>query len=143
MGEGHIRRIYVGFQKRMFHRFTLQANYTFTHAIDTFEFNPHFRIQTAKALISWRSQTLRQFCRESASGYDGNGQTNADGRSSIPSAIQSEAGTFYTAHSTKVRRSLPQLHLSAPWYRALRGNSKSGIFARRAVFTTQGPADGV
>src|SRR5258708_33722628 len=33
-GKGTYDGFTIGFQKRMSHRFTLQANYTFTHAID-------------------------------------------------------------------------------------------------------------
>src|SRR2546427_8664607 len=70
-GEGTYDGFTIGFQKRMSHNFTLQANYTFTHGIDErFEFNAYLRNPERRGReFPGDRRTLRQFCREGTCGY--------------------------------------------------------------------------
>jgi hypothetical protein len=81
-GEGTYDGFTIGFQKRMSHNFTLQANYTFTHAIDkVLNSTLTSEIQNGEGVNFLAIAGLSDsFVGKVPVVTDGNGQTNADGR---------------------------------------------------------------
>ena len=99
-GEGTYDGFTIGFQKRMSHNFTLQANYTFTHGIDNvLNSTLTSEIQNGEGVNFLAIAGLSDsFVGKVPVVTDGNGQTNADGCRTIGSLSGS--------------------YLFAPWHRA-------------------------
>jgi len=120
---------------------TLQANYTFTHAIDNvLNSNPPSE-SNAKALflaIAGLSNSLS----ESASGTDGNGQTNADGPYINTSAIHTEGDILQRRKYRQRSVGSSLSHPSAPWYVQLPWKFESrNLRAPERFHYSKAPAD--
>jgi hypothetical protein len=148
-GEGTYDGFTIGFQKRMSHSFTLQANYTFTHAIDNvLNSTLTSEIQNGEGVNFLAIAGLSDsFVGKVPVVTDGNGQTNADGPfiNSIGNPVP-KAGTFYNgANIDKGPSDLSLSHtfllhgiVQLPWKFEISGilRAQSGFHYSRA------PADG-
>jgi len=148
-GAGTYDGFTLGMQKRMSHHFTIQANYTFAHAIDNvLNSTLTSEIQTGQGVNFLANAGLS----DSYVGLvplvtDSDGRTNANGAfiNSIGNAVP-KAGTFYNgANIDKGPSDLALNHtflahgiVQLPWTIEI-----SGIFRAQSGFHyTKGPADG-
>lgn len=149
-GEGTYDGFTIGFQKRMSHRFTMQANYTFTHAIDNvLNSTLTSEIQNGEGVnflaIAGLSDSF--VGRVPTVTDDVTGQSNADGPfiNSLGNPVP-KAGTFYNgANIDKGPSDLSLNHtfllhgiVQLPWKFEV-----SGILRAQSGFHySQAPADG-